>query len=176
MKELYHATQPTRLSGILDKGLTDKGGSKFQGNTGQRGVSTANDFSVVSGGNFGNLILVLDGADLSDYKLVPTDYWGDDSEKETRVVSKGEGETIVPPSAIKKLVFISPKMARFEVKHLRQHGIPIESFWKGSTTTYGEDGRAINEMKGLLETLTDKQLSEIVKTVLSNSGKREEKR
>ena len=153
MKELYHATAPTRLSGILEKGFTDRGDSKFQGNAGQRGVSTTHDFSVVSGGNFGNLILVLDGAKLSNYELASTDYWGDDREKEVRIVSKQEGETIVPPEAIKKLVFISPKMARFEIKNLRQHGIPIESFWKGETTTYGEDGRAINEgtMKHLME-------------------------
>jgi len=154
ISELYHATAPTRLSDILDRGLTDRGESKFQGNVGQRGVSTTHDFSVVSGGNFGNLILVLDGTKLSNYELVPTDYWGDDSEKEIRVVSKQEGETIIPPEAIKKLVFISPEMRRFEIKHLRQHGIPIESFWKGNTTTYDEDGRAIKEnrtMQGLME-------------------------
>lgn len=169
MKELYHATAPTRLGDILDRGLTDKGESKFQGNVGQRGVSTTHDFSVVSGGNFGNLVLVLDGAKLSNYELVPTDYWGDDSEKEIRVVSKQEGETIIPPEAIKKLVFISPEMRRFEIKHLRQHGIPIESFWKGETTTYGEDGRAIKENKmNLLETLTDEQLSEIVSEVVAS--------
>ena len=169
MKELYHATAPTRLGDILDRGLTDKGESKFQGNVGQRGVSTTHDFSVVSGGNFGNLVLVLDGAKLSNYELVPTDYWGDDSEKEIRVVSKQEGETIIPPEAIKKLVFISPEMRRFEIKHLRQHGIPIESFWKGETTTYGEDGRAIKESKmNLLETLTDEQLSEIVSEVVAS--------
>ena len=169
MKELYHATAPTRLGDILDRGLTDKGESKFQGNVGQRGVSTTHDFSVVSGGNFGNLVLVLDGAKLSNYELVPTDYWGDDSEKEIRVVSKQEGETIIPPEAIKKLVFISPEMRRFEIKHLRQHGIPIESFWKGETTTYGEDGRAIKENKmNLLETLTDEQLSEIVSEVVTS--------
>ena len=113
MGYIYHATQPTRLEGILGTGLTDRAPSKFGGNPGQRGISTTTDFSVVSGGDFGNLVLVLDPRELRDYELVPTDYWGDGREKEVRIVGPASGPTIVPSRAIKQLIFITPRLPPF---------------------------------------------------------------
>jgi hypothetical protein len=138
---LYHATAPTRLASIMNSGL-GQGESKFQGNTGQAGISTASSLDALTGGDFGNLILVLDTAKMgSNYKFVPTDYWGDDREKEIRITSKDESSLVISPSAIVKLIFISPKLPRFELKELSKYNIPIESIWHGETKTYdgGDD-------------------------------------
>ena len=75
-----------------------------------------------------------------NYKFIPTDYWGDDREKEIRVMSKDESAPVVSPSAIVKLIFISPKIPRFELKELLKYNIPIESTWKGETKTYDVGG------------------------------------
>jgi len=138
---LYHATAPTRLTNIMNSGL-GQGESKFQGNVGQAGISTASSLDALAGGDFGNLILVLDTTRMGDnYKFIPTDYWGDDREKEIRVMSKDESVPVVSPSAIVKLIFISPKIPRFEVKQLlSKYDIPIESLWRGETKTYDTDG------------------------------------
>jgi len=136
---LYHATAPTRLANIMNSGIS-QGESKFQGNTGQAGISTASSIDALTGGDFGNLILVLDTAKMgSNYKFIPTDYWGDDREKEIRVISK-DASLVVSPNAIAKLIFISPKIPRFELKELAKYNIPIESIWKGKTKTYDVGG------------------------------------
>lgn len=140
--ELYHATQPTRLEGILGTGLTDRGPSKFGGNPGQRGISATTDFSVVSGGDFGNLVLVIDPHELRDYELVPTDYWGDGSEKEVRIIGLTSGPTIVPSSAIKRLIFITPRLPGFEARHIQRHGIPVATFWRGEMKQLTESRKA----------------------------------
>jgi hypothetical protein len=134
---LYHATAPTRLTNIMKSGL-GQGESKFQGNVGQAGISTASDIDALAGGDFGNLILVLDTAKMgANYKFIPTDYWGDDREKEIRVMSKDESAAVIDPSAISKLIFIRPEIPRFEVKWLlSKYNIPIESLWHGETKTY----------------------------------------
>ena len=87
---LYHATAPTKLANIMRTGL-GQGESKFQGNAGQAGISTASDIDALAGGDFGNLILMLDTSKMGDnYNFIPTDYWGDDREKELRITSKDE--------------------------------------------------------------------------------------
>lgn len=134
---LYHATAPTRLASIMSAGL-GQGESKFQGNIGQAGVSTTSDIDVLAGGDFGNLILVLDTSKMGgEYKFIPTDYWGDDREKEIRVMPKDDASAIISPNVISKLIFISPKLPRFEIKSLlTKYNIPIESLWRGETRTY----------------------------------------
>jgi hypothetical protein len=140
---LYHATAPTRLANIMRTGL-GQGESKFQGNAGQAGISTASDIDALAGGDFGNLILMLDTSKMGDnYNFIPTDYWGDDREKELRITSKDESDTVISPSAISKLIFISPKIPRFELKGLSKYNIPIESIWKGETKTYNMNGENV---------------------------------
>ena len=78
-----------------------------------------------------------------NYNFIPTDYWGDDREKELRITSKDESDTVISPSAISKLIFISPKIPRFELKGLSKYNIPIESIWKGETKTYNMNGENV---------------------------------
>ena len=63
-EEIYHATKPPLLKGIMDNGLTDYSEMQRQG-AGQMGVSFTTDLEVVAGGNFGNLILVFNGTEMA---------------------------------------------------------------------------------------------------------------
>ena len=162
MGYIYHATQPTRLEGILRTGLTDRAPSKFGGNPGQRGISATTDFSVVSGGDFGNLVLVLDPRELRDYELVPTDYWGDGREKEVRIVGPASGPTIVPSSAIKQLIFITPRLPGFEARHIQRHGIPVATFWRGEMKQLTESRKAPKAGTALLRELARKYIREMM--------------
>ncbi len=97
---------------------------------------------MVSGGDFGNLVLVIDPHELRDYELVPTDYWGDGSEKEVRIIGPTSGPTIVPSSAIKRLIFITPRLPGFEARHIQRHGIPVATFWRGEMKQLTESRKA----------------------------------
>ena len=136
---LYHATEPTRVFSILKSGLSTGHPSRF-GSEDQQGVSVATEFDAVSDGKFGNAILVLDPQKISTEKFdfIPTDYWGDDSEKEIRIVSK-TGDAI-PADAVVELIRITPSLARYELEDLQQGTtVPVRTFWKGKLTDVSVD-------------------------------------
>lgn len=128
--DLYHATPATRVDEIMSKGLRSDGPSQ-RGAPAQAGVSTTTKFSVVSRGDFGNVVLVLDRNKLRGFDLVDTDYWGDGSEAEIRVVDPKKDVTVIPPSAIKELIFLTPKLMKSEIRWISKHGKPISTYWKG---------------------------------------------
>ena len=62
--ELYHATRPPLLSNIIENGLVDYSDMTRHG-AGQMGVSFTDDKDKAYNGDFGNLVLVVDGAQLA---------------------------------------------------------------------------------------------------------------
>jgi len=92
-KPLYHATGMAAIEIVARGGGIKTGGeSKFgAGGAGGNadGVSMTTSFEVAISGSFGHTVLVLDANEISKkFKIVDRDYWGDDSEKEKRVIAK----------------------------------------------------------------------------------------
>ena len=128
--DLYHATPGTRVDEIMSKGIRSDGDSQ-RGTPAQAGVSTTTKFNVVSRGDFGNVVLVLDRNKLRGFDLVDTDYWGDGSEAETRVIDPKKDVTVIPPSAIKELIYLTPKLMKSEIRWISKYGKPVSTYWKG---------------------------------------------
>ena len=58
-QELYHATRPPLLSGIIENGLVDYSEMSRHG-AGQMGISFTTEKDLAYSGSFGNLVLVID--------------------------------------------------------------------------------------------------------------------
>jgi len=131
--ELYHATQPTRFTSIHEGGITDKAESRHGG--GQEGVSLTTDFDVVKGGNFGNLVLVLEGPGLAadgNYEFRSVQHPTAPNEAEIRVTMRdsaaGSGSgidpqvdalgTTIPFKHVQKVVYLK-QPPRFEIKWMK---------------------------------------------------------
>lgn len=142
----FHATAPTRLGSILRQGIRSDAPSP-RGGMSQAGVSVSTDFNELSGRDFGSLVLVLDPDRVGkDLEVTPFDYWGDGREAELRLTDpENPTRTVVSPGAITDLVFLTPSLRRYEVRYLRQHGLPIWTWSRGELNRADEDaeGRVV---------------------------------
>ena len=145
-EELYHATRPPLLSKISIDGLRDFTDYSRHG-AGQHGVSFSTQLEAVTGGDFGNLILVFDGVKLREsgqFHFKPhQDPTMGTKESEIRVemidsaseTGSGIDEKVdalgteVPFNFVKKLVFLYP-ISESEQKRLKESfpNIPFESY------------------------------------------------
>ena len=147
--DLFHATRPPLLSSIAEQGLKDYSEHSRHG-TGQVGVSFATDLEPLGGGQFGNLVLVFDGAELyqsGQYEFrAHQDPTIDTPEAEIRVTmsdsasDSGSGidpkvdslGTSIPFHFCKKMIFLYP-LPKFELKWLKQHfpDVEIQTYKRG---------------------------------------------
>jgi hypothetical protein len=144
-EEIYHATRPPLLKGIMDNGLTDYSEMQRQG-AGQMGISFTTDLEVVAGGNFGSLILVFSGTEMAmsgEYFFHETQHPDAPDESELRVTmvdsAAGSGAgmdtavdelgTKVPFSYVSKLLF-PQGLRKFEVKWFQENfpNLEIEQY------------------------------------------------
>ena len=146
--ELYHATRPPLLSSIAELGLRDYSDHSRHG-AGQNGVSFATELDPLSGGAFGNLVLVFDGSALAATGQFEfrshQDPTIDTPEAEVRVTmadsaaDSGSGidakvdalGTLIPFHFCKKLIFLY-KLPKFELKWLQENfpGVEIQIYKK----------------------------------------------
>ena len=145
-EELYHATRPPLLSKISIDGLRDFTDYSRHG-AGQHGVSFSTQLEALAGGDFGNLILVFDGAKLREsgqFHFRPhQDPTIGTEESEIRVemidsaseTGSGIDEKVdalgteVPFSYVKKMMFLYP-ISENDQKWLKEKfpNIPFESY------------------------------------------------
>ena len=85
--ELYHATRAPLLARIMEDGLLDYSEMTRHG-AGQMGISFTTDWDLAISGNFGNAVLVFDGAALGasgQYKFESVQHPDAPNESEVRV-------------------------------------------------------------------------------------------
>ena len=145
-EELYHATRPPLLSKISIDGLRDFTDYSRHG-AGQHGISFSTQLEAITGGDFGNLILVFDGVKLREsgqFHFKPhQDPTIGTEESEIRVemidsaseTGSGIDEKVdalgteVPFSYVKKMMFLYP-ISENDQKWLKEKfpNIPFESY------------------------------------------------
>ena len=145
-EELYHATRPPLLSKISIDGLRDFTDYSRHG-AGQHGISFSTQLEAITGGDFGNLILVFDGVKLREsgqFHFKPhQDPTIGTEESEIRVemidsaseTGSGIDEKVdalgteIPFNYVKKMVFLYP-ISESEQKWLKESfpNIPFESY------------------------------------------------
>lgn len=133
MTALYHATRPELLPSIIREGLRSSSGYSHFGSK-QTGISTTTDLSVVSRGNFGNLILEFDRDELGNrYSLLAYQHPFASDEAEIRVIDEDATETAIPFSLVTAIYRIVPGMSRHEANSLQQLGVtvPVYILWGG---------------------------------------------
>lgn len=119
-RQLFHATKPPIVPTIIRNGLIPSP-SYQEGGFVQSGISTAEDFSALSKGDFGNAIFILDRSEIErNFETGDVDYWGDNREKEVRVYTDK-----IHPRYLKGLIFIwKPKP--FEIDWmLENYDLPL---------------------------------------------------
>jgi hypothetical protein len=120
VRQLFHATRPPIVPSILRGGLIPSHSYQSHGLV-QSGISTSEDFSALSKGDFGNAIFILDRSEIErNFETGDVDYWGDNREKEVRVYTDK-----IHPRYLKGLIFIwKPKP--FEIDWmLENYDLPL---------------------------------------------------
>lgn len=92
-QELYHATRPPLLGGIMEQGLVDYSDHSRHG-AGQMGISFTTEKDLAYSGSFGNLVLVIDGQALAasgQYEFHRVEHPDAPDEAEVRVTMTDSG-------------------------------------------------------------------------------------